>query len=49
MAQDLFPYPKMVETRVARCGARSLGAAAREGLPGDHHFYVTFRTTPPGS
>ena len=27
---------------------RALLVAAREGLPEDHHFYISFRTTDPG-
>ena len=28
--------------------ARALSYAAENGLPGDHHFYITFRTDHPG-
>ena len=48
MAQDLFDYPKMVETALRGVMREALARAAREGLPGDHHFYVTFRTHAPG-
>ena len=48
MAQDLFPYDKMVETRAARGRARGAAIASRDGLPGDHHFYIGFRTTASG-
>jgi hypothetical protein len=48
MAQDLFDYPKMVETALRGVMREALGRTAREGLPGDHHFYVTFRTRAPG-
>jgi hypothetical protein len=44
MAQDLFDYPKMVETALRGVMREALARTAREGLPGDHHFYVTFRT-----
>jgi hypothetical protein len=44
MAQDLFDYPKMVETALRGVLREALARTAREGLPGDHHFYVTFRT-----
>ena len=27
---------------------RVLGDVARDGLPGDHHFYITFKTGAPG-
>ena len=48
MAQDLFDYPKMVETALRGVVREALARAAREGLSGDHHFYVTFRTRAPG-
>jgi hypothetical protein len=48
MAQDLFDYPKMVETALRGVMREALARAAREGLPGDHHFYVNFRTHAPG-
>jgi hypothetical protein len=48
MAQDLFDYPKMVETALRGVIREALARTAREGLPGDHHFYVTFRTRAPG-
>jgi hypothetical protein len=48
MGQDLFEYPKMVETALRGVMREALVRTAREGLPGDHHFYVTFRTHAPG-
>jgi uncharacterized protein len=48
MAQDLFDYPKMVDTALRGVMREALARAMREGLPGDHHFYVTFRTRAPG-
>jgi uncharacterized protein len=48
MAQDLFDYPKMVETALRGVMRKALDRAAREGLPGDHHFYVSFRTRASG-
>ncbi len=48
MAQDLFDYPKMVETALRGVMREALARTAREGVPGDHHFYVTFRTHAPG-
>ena len=49
MAQDIFGYPKMVETALRGVVREALARAAREGLPGDHHFYVTFRTRGAGA
>jgi hypothetical protein len=48
MAQDIFGYPKMVETALRGVVREALARAEREGLPGDHHFYVTFRTRAAG-
>jgi hypothetical protein len=48
MAQDLFDYPKMVEAALRGVMREALARTAREGLPGEHHFYITFRTGAPG-
>jgi hypothetical protein len=48
MGQDLFDYPKMVETALRGVIREALTKSSREGLPGDHHFYITFRTHAPG-
>ena len=48
MVQDLFDYPKMVETALRGVMREALARAAREGLRGAHHFYVSFRTDVPG-
>ena len=48
MVQDLFDYPKMVETALRGVMREALARAAREGLRGAHHFYVSFRTDAPG-
>ena len=49
MAQDLFPYDKMVETALRDVARQALALAAREGLQGDHHFYIGFHTAAPGA
>jgi uncharacterized protein len=48
MAQDHFHYEKMVETALRGVARQALAVAARDGLPGDHHFYISFRTAAPG-
>ena len=48
MAQDLFQYDKMVETALRGVVREALARTAASGLPGAHHFYITFRTGPPG-
>ena len=44
MAQDLFDYPKMVETALRGVVRTALVRTQREGLRGAHHFYLSFRT-----
>jgi hypothetical protein len=44
MAQDLFDYPKMVETALRGVVREVLARTQREGVRGAHHFYVSFRT-----
>jgi len=44
MAKDLFQYDKMVENALRGVPREALARAARDGLRGGHHFYITFRT-----
>jgi uncharacterized protein len=48
MAQDLFHYDKMVETALRGVVRQALAVVARDGLRGEHYFYVTFRTNAAG-
>jgi uncharacterized protein len=48
MAQDLFHYDKMVETALRGVARQALTLAARDGLRGGHHFYISFRAAAPG-
>jgi len=48
MAQDLFHYERMVEDALRGVVRDALARAAREGLRGAHHFYITFATSAPG-
>jgi uncharacterized protein len=48
MAQDLFHYDKMVETALRGVARQALTLAARDGLRGGHHFYISFRPAAPG-
>jgi hypothetical protein len=48
MAQDLFHYDKMIEAALRGVVREALARAAREGLPGEHHFYIGFATREPG-
>lgn len=44
MPVEELRYDKMVEDALRGVVRDSLTFAAEHGLPGDHHFYVTFRT-----
>ncbi len=46
--KDLLRYDQMVETAMRGVVREALGRAADTGLPGAHHFYVTFKTKAPG-
>ncbi len=39
-----FDYDQMVQTALRRVVCQSLQFAAKNGLPGSHHFYLTFET-----
>ncbi|GAA0590361.1 SspB family protein [Caenispirillum bisanense] len=45
---DGFNYEEMVEDALRGVLRRALEKTAAEGLPGQHHFYITFRTDAPG-
>jgi uncharacterized protein len=44
MAADLIRYDLLVQDALRGVVRKVLSDAAREGLGGDHHFYITFRT-----
>ena len=48
MTTDLIRYDLLVQDALRGVVKRVLGDAARDGLPGEHHFYVSFRTDKPG-
>ncbi len=48
MSKDLIRYDLLVQDALKGVVRKVLGDAARDGLPGDHHFYVSFRTDFPG-
>ena len=47
--KDLFRYDKMVERALRGVVREALARAAASGLPGNHHFYITFQTKHPGT
>jgi len=46
--EDPLDYARLVLEALRDVPRRALRLAASEGLPGDHHFYLTFRTSHPG-
>jgi uncharacterized protein len=46
--EDLIRYDVMVQDALLGVVRKVLQDAARFGLPGEHHFYVTFRSHAPG-
>ncbi len=48
MAEDLFRYDLMVENALRGVVRDALRRAVEHGLPGNHHFYLTFKTRAPG-
>ena len=48
MTKDILRYDLMVQDALKGVVRKILSEAGRDGLPGDHHFYITFRTTAPG-
>jgi hypothetical protein len=49
MSKDLMRYDKLVEGALRGVVIEALRRTSEGGLPGDHHFYVTFRTNHPGT
>ncbi len=48
MTADALRYDQWIADALSGVVKRALAHAASEGLPGDHHFYLTFRTAAPG-
>lgn len=48
MADNEFSYDKWVAEALRGVLRRALIETARNGLPGDHHFYINFRTSDEG-
>lgn len=48
MADTSLRYDRMVEDALRGVVRDTLTLTARQGLVGDHHFYITFRTRHPG-
>jgi hypothetical protein len=48
-SEDLIRYDVMVQQALIGVVRKILQDAAKHGLPGEHHFYVSFRTDAPGA
>ncbi len=48
MPKEILQYNVMVEAALRAVVKQALSEVAEVGLPGDHHFYITFRTAYPG-
>lgn len=46
--ESLLPYDRWTEEALREVVVRALEHVAANGLPGEHHFYITFRTDAPG-
>jgi len=46
--EDPLDYARLVREALRDVPRQALRLAASSGLPGEHHFYVTFRTSHPG-
>lgn len=48
MSEDLLRYDLLIENALREVVRRTLAKVAKDGLPGEHHFYITFLTREPG-
>jgi uncharacterized protein len=48
VSQPGIDYPRRVQTALLEVVREVLAEVARDGLPGEHHFFLTFRTQAPG-
>jgi len=48
MASDLIRYDLLVQEALRNVVRKVLTETAKEGLRGDHHYFITFRTKAPG-
>ncbi|HTI87457.1 MAG TPA: ClpXP protease specificity-enhancing factor SspB [Alphaproteobacteria bacterium] len=48
MSQNALDYERLVDGALKGVVRDALAVTARRGLPGAHHFYLTFKTSHPG-
>ncbi len=46
--ESLLPYEEWIENALRHVVAQAVAYVGANGLPGGHHFYLTFRTDHPG-
>ena len=46
--ESLLPYEEWISEAMREVVAQAVAHVAENGLPGEHHFYITFRTDYPG-
>jgi len=46
--ESLLPYEDWIEGAMRQVVVQAIAHVAENGLPGEHHFYLTFRTDHPG-
>ena len=46
--ESLLPYDEWMEAAMRQVVAQAMAHVAEHGFPGQHHFYLTFRTDHPG-
>lgn len=46
--EDIIDYPAMIDGAMRGVVRTALEQAASEGLPGEHHFFISFQTRYPG-
>lgn len=47
--ESLLPYEHWTEAALRQVVAQAVAHVGAQGLPGSHHFYITFRTDHPGA
>ena len=47
--ESLLPYDTWTDQAMRHIAVQALKHAAQSGMPGEHHFYLTFRTDDPGT
>src|ERR1700692_4233058 len=46
--ESLLPYERWIANALRHVAVQAIEHVAKHGLPGGHHFYISFRTTYPG-